>query len=324
MIGKCPAIFIAIALSVPIMACSDKKNEIAEDAAIPAIETEQIPAPDDIVIDTSQIDETDDTSETDQDDPEDAAPETLIFRDVYGVEYETQINPRIAPVPYDKSLFRHEGQKLSYDDGAYECMLGIDVSHHQGSISWNEVKDAGYDFAFLRIGYRGYGKEGSLNPDKTFASNYDKASAAGIKLGVYFFAQAVNEEEAAEEAEYVLKLLDGRSLDLPVVYDPESILDDEARTDDVDGEQFTKNTRVFCDAIRADGYTPMIYSNMLWEAFELDLEQLSDMNVWYADYEDVPQTPYDFEFWQYSNTGNVSGVSGSCDLNIWMKPASDG
>ena len=110
--------------------------------------------------------------------------------------------------------------------------------------------------------------------------------------------------------------MEGYKLKLPVVYDPESILDDVARTDDVTGEQFTKNTIVFCESIRENGYEPMIYSNMLWEAFEFDLSQLTTIPIWYADYEEFPQTPYHFVFWQYTNEGCVSGIDGNMDLDI--------
>lgn len=158
--------------------------------------------------------------------------------------------------------------------------------------------------------------EGTLNLDKRFHENIKAAQQAGLDVGVYFFSQAVNEEEAREEADFVLKHLKGYDLELPVAYDPESILYDEARTDDVTGEQFTKNAEVFCRRIRKAGYEPMIYSNMLWEAFELDLEKLSEYPVWYADYEPLPQTPYDFAMWQYTSSGKVDGIEGSVDLNI--------
>ncbi len=108
---------------------------------------------------------------------------------------------------------------------------------------------------------------------------------------------------------------------LPVVFDPESIRKDDARTDGISGEQFTKNTRVFCDAIREAGFQPMIYSNMLWEAYMLDLKELSDIPVWYADYETVPQTPYDFVMWQYSESIHVPGIPGNMDGNILLIPA---
>lgn len=81
----------------------------------------------------------------------------------------------------------------------------------------------------------------------------------------------------------------------------------------VTGEQFTQNAKVFCKEIEEAGYDAMIYSNMLWEAYELDLEKLLDYPVWYADYEELPQTPYRFSMWQYSSTGMVSG------LQVWMR-----
>lgn len=249
----------------------------------------------------------------------DDAPEILRFRDVFGEEYEVAVNPAVPPNEYDNAKFRRDGDKLFYDDNAYRVSSGIDVSHHQGYVDWKKVKAAGYDFAFLRIGYRGYGEAGNILKDREFDRNYRNAKDAGVKVGVYFFAQAVNEEEAEEEARCVLEWLDGKEPDLPVVYDPESILDDEARTDGVSGEQFTKNTKRFCEIISDAGYQPMIYANMLWEAFELDLAELKDYPLWYADYEALPQTPYHFTFWQYASDGEVPGVDGSCDLNILIK-----
>ncbi len=119
----------------------------------------------------------------------------------------------------------------------------------------------------------------------------------------------------------MLEHLKGYELQLPVVYDPESILDAPARTDNVTGEQFTKNTEVFCRMVEEAGYEAMIYSNMLWQAYKLDLAQLSAYPIWYADYEPYPRTPYQFEFWQYSNTGTVEGIPGDTDLDIQLIPA---
>ena len=243
-------------------------------------------------------------------------PEILHFVDVYGQEYSTEIREDVEKHAYDwKNLIR-EGERLSYDDEEYTSRFGIDVSHHQGDIDWEKVRAEGVTFAFIRIGYRGYGKEGKICPDTRALENIKEAQAQGIDVGVYFFSQAVSEAEALEEADFVLSSLENIDLQLPVVYDPESILDDEARTDNVTGEQFTKNTRVFCDTVREAGYEPMIYSNMLWEAYEFDLAQLSDLDIWYADYEKEPQTPYHFTFWQYSNEGTIDGIEGAVDLNL--------
>ena len=203
----------------------------------------------------------------------------LKFVDVFGNSYEVEINPNIAKKKYQDTNFGRKGDKLFYKDDNFSSRLGVDVSYHQGSIDWEKVKADGYDFAMIRIGYRGYGTEGTLNLDTSFHDNIKNAQNAGLDVGVYFFAQAINEEEALEEAEFVLEYLNGYQLQLPVVYDPESILDDEARTDDVTGEQFTKNTEVFCKRIQEAGYDSMIYSNMLWEAYELDLEQLASYPI---------------------------------------------
>lgn len=240
----------------------------------------------------------------------------LHFVDAFGEEYETEILPDVPKHDYDLNKFIHDGSKLSYDDEKYTYRLGIDVSYHQGNIDFSKVKAAGYDFVILRIGYRGYGKAGNIMADRKFPEYYSKAKAAGLDVGVYFFAQAINETEAEEEADFVINTLKGYDLDLPVVYDPESILDDVARTDNVSGEQFTKNTLCFCQKISDAGFDPMVYSNMLWEAFEFDMTKISNYPIWYADYEALPQTPYQFTYWQYSNEGKVDGVSGAVDVDI--------
>lgn len=248
-------------------------------------------------------------------------PEMLHFVDVFGAPYEVEINPQVERQTYLHECFVHDGDCLSYvGDERYRSRLGIDVSSFQGDVDWDAVKDAGIEFVIIRLGYRGYGQAGTLCLDKKFLQNIEGAQAQGLDVGVYFFAQAVNEAEAVEEAEFVLRYLEGYELQLPVVYDPESILDDTARTDDVTGEQFTLNTLAFCERIKEAGYEAMVYSNMLWEAYKLDLAQLSDYPIWYADYELLPQTPYRFSFWQYTNTGRVAGIIGDVDYNIQLIP----
>lgn len=243
------------------------------------------------------------------------------FVDVYGQRYAAQLDERVEKHGYDWSCLKRDGAYLRYEgDPAYTCRLGLDVSSHQGQVDWEKVKQQGFSFVFLRIGYRGYSQEGKLCVDKRFHENYRGARAAGLDVGVYFFSQAVTEKEAAEEAELVLQNLEGYELQCPVVFDPESILDAEARTDDVSGEQFTRNARAFCSRMEEAGFQPMLYSNMLWEAYQLDLCQLSQYPIWYADYEPVPQTPYHFIYWQYSNKGRIEGIDAETDLNLQFLP----
>lgn len=261
--------------------------------------------------------------------PEPKLPDTITFVDVYGESYTAAFQKDWALHPYDTSCFVREGDTMYYrGDAAYTSRYGIDVSHHQkNKIDWKKVADSGVEFVIVRVGYRGYGlNSGWIKEDEYAASNIKNAQAAGLDTGAYFFSQAITEEEALEEAEFVLDFfkrnnITPEDMKLPVVFDPESIRKDDARTDGISGEQFTKNTRVFCDAIREAGFQPMIYSNMLWEAYMLDLKELSDIPVWYADYEATPQTPYDFVMWQYSESIHVPGIPGNMDGNILLIPA---
>ena len=245
-------------------------------------------------------------------------PIVLDFVDAYGETHQMKVNPNVAPNVYDKKAFVHNGSGMSYGGEDYNYRLGIDVSHYQGEIDWEKVKASGIEFVFIRLGYRGYGEEGVLKEDTNFEKNIQGARSAGLDVGVYFFAQAVNEKEAIEEAQFVLDSLLEYNLQMPVVYDPESILHEEAKTDHVTGEQFTKNTKAFCETIEEAGYDAMIYCNMLWQADKLDLTELSEYPIWYADYEEYPQTPYHFDIWQYSSEGTVDGIQGNVDLNIQM------
>lgn len=261
------------------------------------------------------------TEETEKLVIENQKEDRLKFVDAHGEWYTTTINPNVAKHNYNWDLLINNETGIFYEgDANYSIRKGVDVSYYQGNIDWQKVKVAGYDFAIIRIGFRGYGESGVLKADDNFYTNLQNAQAAGLDVGVYFFAQAINEKEAREEADFVLGLLQGCTLQLPVIYDPELIRDDEARTDNVTGEQFTLNTIAFCEAIEAAGYEPMIYSNMVWEATLFDMERLQVYPFWYADYEPSPQTPYDFSIWQYSEAGTVDGIDGNVDLNVQFIP----
>ncbi len=238
------------------------------------------------------------------------------FHDAHGQLYKMFIDPNVSPHPYDLNLFSNDGTICSYEDDTYYSRRGIDVSAFQGDIDWQAVADSGISFVFLRLGYRGYG-EGVLHVDDHFEEYIEGAQAAGLDVGVYFFSQAVNEQEAIEEAEFCIDVLYPYEIQLPVVFDAENIDYDDARTDNITGGQFTNNAVAFCDRILQEGYyDTAIYSNMKWEAFMYDLERLAPYPIWYADYERLPQSPYNFTWWQYSETGSVPGIDGKVDLDI--------
>lgn len=246
------------------------------------------------------------------------------FLDAYKAWHEALIDNSLKMHNYDLSKFIRKGNLMSYEDENYTSRVGIDVSHHQFVKDWSRVKAEGVDFAFIRIGARGYGDAGGFIKDKQFEYNLINAKKAGIDVGVYFYSQALNEKEALEEAEYVLNNLKGRKLDLPVIYDPEHVYDKDnvtliGRNSKVTKEQFTKNSVTFLKKIEEAGYRGGIYANMLWQTGEYDLSKLQNYPMWFADYEKKPQSPYDFEYWQYTSTGKLKAIEGSTvDMNIQL------
>ena len=125
-----------------------------------------------------------------------------------------------------------------------------------------------------------------------------------------------------EEAKLCLDVIEdsGVELTLPIVYDPEIVVEDYyARINYISGEQFTDNAVAFCETIKKAGYTPAIYANSSTETDILDMSRLKGTTIWYADYSGIPETPYDFTFWQYSDLGWVDGIPETeTDLNVWF------
>lgn len=246
-------------------------------------------------------------------------PGMLVYQD--GAEYVFQeIDNHVPLHDYDWELLSYADGRTYYTDPDYpDVRYGIDVSEYQGEIDWQAVAADGIRFAFIRIGYRGY-ESGKLVADARSAENLAGAAAAGLDIGVYFFSQAITVEEAQEEADMVLAAIDGYSLTCPVVFDMEEIYQQQARTDILDREETTKIARAFCRQIERAGLQAMIYGNTKWLARRLDLAELTDYPLWFAQYYDKPLFPYDFCLWQYSNSGSVAGIETTVDLNIQFRP----
>lgn len=222
---------------------------------------------------------------------------------------------------YSRYNFLYDGDVLTYDDDKYTSRFGIDVSHHQGTIDWHKVKEAGVTFAFIRLGYRGYGEEGNISLDKQFEYNITHAQAEGIDVGVYFFSQALNEEEAKEEAEFVLSVLNGYDIQLPVAYDLITATDGSGRTSNLSVDQFAQNAETFCKLIRGAFYgTTIAFNDTQWPQFESKLDRLTVYNFWYGDYDisGHAQPPFNYDFLQFSNAGHVSGIDTVVDLDIQL------
>ena len=211
------------------------------------------------------------------------------------------------------------GEYQYLTDGQVTSHKGIDVSSHQGDIDWKQVAQDGVEFAIIRLGYRGYGSEGKLVEDTKFEDNIKGASAAGIKVGVYFFSQAVTTEELMEEANLVLEKIAPYKIECPVVYDVEKTSKD-GRMNNISVEERTQLTALFCQTIQDAGYKPMIYHNTEMGALMIDVAALEDYDKWYASYSDQMFYPYEYKIWQYSDKGRVAGISTDVDLDISFAP----
>lgn len=191
----------------------------------------------------------------------------------------------------------------------------IDVSIFQYDIDWKKVKADGIDYAIIRIGGRYYGG-GGLYPDDYFEKNYKEARAAGVKVGIYFYSQAKNEEEAREEVDYFMDILDGRDLDMPVYMDYEC--PSGSRISKMDKTQGTKNVIAFCKAVESYGYEAGFYSYPAFINKYVNPSQISGTYaVWVAHYHKYCSYAYDYDMWQYTSGGKVNGISGRVDMNFY-------
>ncbi|MCM1215873.1 MAG: Ig-like domain-containing protein [Lachnospiraceae bacterium] len=190
--------------------------------------------------------------------------------------------------------------------------MGIDVSKWNGNIDWAAVSNSGVSYVIIRCGYRG-STQGKLIEDPKFLANIQGATAAGLKVGVYFFTQAVNEVEAVEEASMVLEQIRGYKISYPVFLDVEP---SGGRADSIDTATRTAVCKAFCETIQRGGYTAGIYANKTWLTSKINASELSAYKIWLAQYAAAPTYTGRYDLWQYRSTGSVNGISGNVDMNL--------
>ena len=181
-----------------------------------------------------------------------------------------------------------------------EATKVIDVSHHQGAIDWEQVKNAGIAGVIIRCGY---GMDQASQDDREWKRNADACARLGIPFGAYLYSYADSIEKAASEAQHALRLLAGYRLSYPVYYDIE-----KAGTENGAAER----ARVFCEKIRSAGYLPGVYANKNW--WDHYLTDLTEYTRWVARYTDTLGME-DVDLWQYTSGGTVPGIAGRVDLN---------
>lgn len=215
----------------------------------------------------------------------------------------------------------YRAEDFVYEDGFMKCLTtesvpGIDVSYYQGDIDWEQVRQSGVEFAFVRLGFR-RSSTGTLGEDELAMKNLREARKAGLKVGGYFFSQAISTAEAKEEAEFALKILKGFQLDLPLAYDWETV-EGSARTDSMTSETLSKCVKSFCKVVEDAGYDSMVYFNRDLSQTLLDIRQLGGKPVWFAMYHTYPDAPCKPLYWQYTDQGTVPGIEGNVDLNLYL------
>lgn len=224
---------------------------------------------------------------------------------------------------FTKSTYTHQDK---FDGMA--IVNGIDVSQYQNvsAIDWTQVKASGIEFAFIRVGGRGYGAAGTLYNDSYYTKNVDGALAAGINVGLYIYSQATTEAEAVEEAQFILDRIGGRTITYPIVLDYEfaSPKDSRLRAANLSKEAATNVCLAFCKKIQEAGYTPMVYANPDMLNNHLNADVLSGYYpIWLANYTTATTYPGTFTYWQYASNGTVPGINAKVDMNFYYVAAAN-
>lgn len=202
-------------------------------------------------------------------------------------------------------------------DGSLGSHLVIDVSTYNGDIDWNRVKAAGIDYAIIRVGYRGY-ETARLVKDKRFDTNMRNATAAGVKVGAYIVTQAVNTNEAVEEASFIISACSGYNVSLPLAIDVESAGNGRGRGDKISVAERTAVINAFVQTIRGAGYSAMVYANKDWMTNRINAGGLaSGSTVWLAQYRSSCTYGGSYQMWQFTESGSIPGISGNVDMSAW-------
>lgn len=250
-----------------------------------------------------------------EEDPSAGGTKTLVtFAD--GSEQWYNISKYLPQNEYEETGFvMGNGRMAYYVNGNKESYLGMDVSKYQGYIDYNEVKKDGIDFVIIKLGARGYGT-GQLTVDDYFQDNIKRATDAGLEVGISFSSQAITVDEAYEEAEFVLQYLQEYDIGYPVIFEMEHVVNDIARIDELTKEDKTQITKAFLDKIEEAGFNAMLSGDKAWLFADINYAALSAYDVRLEQEADLPDYPYRFYMWQYTQKGTVDGVSGQVPLTI--------
>lgn len=239
-------------------------------------------------------------------------------------EIEIEVPTREAYTGYYNNCFSNYPY-LKYEDNDYSSMFGIDVAAHQDIIDWQKVKEAGVEFAYIRLGYRG-AVEGKLNIDEQFENNYLGATQNDIKVGIYWYSQPANEKELIEEANFVIEVLNGRRIDLPIAYDFEETEFYDGSVSRMHGMSKHSRTTMatsFKDIMAENNYETIIYTYQYWADNYYDWSRIDKKPLWFAQYKETPYFDWPVKIWQYSDSGEIDGIDTPVDLDIMFIQKND-
>lgn len=250
-----------------------------------------------------------------ENDPSTDGKHTLVInRD--GKEEWVLISPYLPKHEYDFTKLVCQSDLMKYyEDGRQVSYVGAEISKYQDYVDYVKLKKAGINYVMIRVGARGYGS-GQLVEDENFSDNIKRATDAGLQVGVYFTSQAITLEEAVEEAEFVIGKLEGYEISYPIAFDMGFVDNDTARIEDLTKAERTEITKTFLDTVTEAGYKSMIYGDKEWLIKEIDMSKLTAYDVWLEQCQDVPDYPYRFTMWNYSDEGSVDGIVGYTNLSV--------
>ena len=261
-------------------------------------------------------DEADKSMNNDADDDSDMDENHLAVTDSKGTKKYYEILSKVPRHEYDlKEYLGDVDGRLTYSDNKREAITGVDLSKYNGDVDFAKAKEAGIEFAMLRLGSRGYGT-GVISLDEKFVHYAQNAALNNIPIGAYFYSQAITEAEAVEEANYIVGAIGGFTVKYPIAIDLETVTEDEARTAKLTVKERTAIVKAFCDTVKSFGYKPAIYATRDMLIAGLDLEELQGIDTWLADYTRPTDYPYKFTMWQYTNKGKIDGINGEVDLDL--------
>jgi GH25 family lysozyme M1 (1,4-beta-N-acetylmuramidase) len=199
-------------------------------------------------------------------------------------------------------------EKYKTDD----TLIGIDVSAWQGNIDFSKAKKDGVEAAIIRLGYGPSGDDRKLKLDSKFKRNLEGFKKVGIPVGIYYFSYAKTKEEVKNTADYIIKNLDGATLDFPIAFDWEN-WGSSFNKYGVSFKDLGDMYQIFKKTLNDAGYKTMLYSsayylNKVWD----DRQE----NSWVAYYTSNNDFKKEYMMWQATSKGKVSGISGPVDINI--------